>query len=128
MRRRNCGSGVASTPPSRTLPTLGRSSAAIKRSSVVFPEPLGPKSAVVVPLAKVSPGTSSTRLPARSNRSPSTATSMLSAVAALLKGSEQRVHGEGEREQDDAQRERLRHLAPAGRRDDRGREDPSGAL
>ena len=51
--RRRAGSAVTSTPPSLITPAVGCSNPAIMRSTVVFPDPEGPRIANSSPSATV---------------------------------------------------------------------------
>ena len=54
MRRRTAAPcAAASSPSTRTVPAVGRSSVAHTRSSVVLPAPLGPNSATAAPRSTV---------------------------------------------------------------------------
>src|SRR5215218_2125471 len=62
MLRRWTGTSVTSFPPRRTWPCSGRTNPAITRSSVVLPEPEGPRRLVNEPGAKSRLTSSRTRV------------------------------------------------------------------
>src|SRR5438093_1415670 len=95
-RRRRAGLALATAPSSRTSPSDGRSSSASSRSSVLFPEPLGPTIATAAPDATAKRSRSSTMRPSYRCRTPTS-----SSIGAALENLQRDVHQQGENQEDE---------------------------